>query len=113
MLEVKWFLFYWFLDSTCTATVPPVPPMFWVSPVSAPSTCLLPASPLSCQVISATCAIPVAPSGCPLALSPPDGFTDTSPSRSISPFSIASPPFPFSKNPRSSIASKPFILKQS
>ena len=93
----------------CTAAVPPVPPMLWVIPISAPSTCLFPASPLNCHTISAAWAIPVAPSGWPLALRPPDGFTGIFPPFSVIPSSTEGPPSPFSTNPKSSIAKIPLI----
>jgi len=41
----------------------PNPPKLHVIPVSAPSTCLFPASPLNCQTNSTICATPVAPKG--------------------------------------------------
>jgi len=52
----------------------PNPPKLHVIPVSAPSTCLFPASPLNCHTNSATWATPVAPRGCPRAFRPPDGL---------------------------------------
>ena len=75
--------------------------MLWHSPTSA-LTCLLSASPRSCQTISHIWARPVAPTGWPLAFKPPDGFIGSSPPSPVLPSTTALMLSPGLKKPISS-----------
>src|SRR5262249_36866545 len=62
-----------------SATCSPMPLLLWVRPIRASATCRGPASWRSWAKTSAAWATPVAPSGWPQPISPPRGFTTTSP----------------------------------
>ena len=64
-------------------------PIQWAKPIfGLPGTCLGPASPRNCLIISMICAAAVAPNGCPLDISPPSVFTGSLPFMSKTPSHI-------------------------
>ena len=76
-----------------TTAAPPIP-ILCCSATFAPGTCLLSASPRSCQQSSLHWARPVAPRGWPLEIRPPLGLTTYFPPYVLSPRSTISPALP-------------------